>query len=158
MMGLPHQEDKDVQEAKKLISQVKNIVKKVGGRVTISVNQFVPKPRTPMEMYPLMEEEEVAEKIKRLQSFFYKDPAVKFLSEPLKEVKIQAFLCRGNRKWGKYLENFYQKSTSNISKLISRLRKEDPSVEKLIYKPVPKVKTPPWRIIKPIPKIKKNTR
>lgn len=147
MVGIPGQDDSDLQSAINLVEKVKENARATGGKVSISINQLVPKPGTGMENYPLIQEKVAASQAGILQKSFYNQLPVSFKVESFSEMKVQSFLCRGNRLWGKYLEKFYKKSISNFASKIDKLREKDPSVNALLFEPISPDRIPPWSIV-----------
>jgi radical SAM superfamily enzyme YgiQ (UPF0313 family) len=147
MTGLPGETDEDIEAGIVMIREISGMTRRVGGRVLISVNQFVPKPGTDMELCRFEEEGVVIPRIKRMESTFFNNPAVVFRVESIKEMQVQAFLGRANRKWSDYLLNLFHKSPSNIASRLMKLRKKDPSVDSIIFQPITPGQIPPWRIL-----------
>lgn len=147
MLGLPGETESHVNAGTGLINEATEIISQSGGRLTVSVNQFIPKPGTYMQNAPLEAEDIVLEKMERLQRPFYNNPAVRFKTENPREAFIQAFLGRGSRRWGDYLLKYYCRSISNITARLHKMRKNDPSIDALVYKQIPQGVKPPWMVI-----------
>jgi radical SAM superfamily enzyme YgiQ (UPF0313 family) len=147
MLGLPNETDDDIDAGIEMIKKINEKTGKIGGRVFVSINQFVPKPGTALELCPLEEEETVIKKVKKVESVFFNNPAVNVKVESLKEMQVQAFLGRGNRSWSVYLKNLYHKAPSTAASKIMKMRKKDPSIESLLFKPVETDKLPPWKVV-----------
>ncbi len=145
MVGLPGEIDEDIQESIDLLSSLKSLAKVRGGKIVVSLNQFIPKPGTSFENEPLSSSRKVSGRIKKLKKPFARDKIVEFRVESLKEMFLQAFLSRGSRKFSKYVLENYGISISAIAKNIKRL--EDPSIDSLVYSVIPTDKIPPWKII-----------
>ena len=146
MVGLPGETSDDVEKNIEMISRLQEIAGKVGGRVFVSLNQFVPKPATAFEFSPLLDINEAYGRIERMQEPFFNNPVVKFKVESLKEMFLQAFLCRAPRFWGSYLLKYYKKAPSTIASRL--LKAKDESLKALIFKPIPNDKKAPWEIIR----------
>ncbi|MFP4497716.1 MAG: B12-binding domain-containing radical SAM protein [Vulcanimicrobiota bacterium] len=146
MVGLPGETTEDIKANINMVREIQKIVQRTGGKVIVSVNQFIPKPGTALEKFPLVDESLVLEKIRFFKKPFYNDPSVVFKVESLTETLVQAFLARGNRNWGKYLLKYYKKSISNFASRIKKLVKKDKSVESLIFKKIEN-EISPWSII-----------
>lgn len=148
MTGIPGETMDDIMGGVELIKSVEALARKVGARVMVSLNQFVPKPGTALENAPLLGEDEARERIQALKSPFLNDPVVNFKVESLKETFIQAFLGRANRNWGEYIRKSYRGSVSSIAAGIYKKMKKDCSIENLVFSPIPPGKTPPWEIVR----------
>lgn len=95
MLGLPFEELSDVEEIAKLAARVKNFC---AGRLTLSVNPFVPKPFTPFQWSPFAEKKYLDAAFKILRGGLKSVRGVEIISESLKSAEIQAILSRGDRK------------------------------------------------------------
>jgi radical SAM superfamily enzyme YgiQ (UPF0313 family) len=124
MVGLPGEGEKDALKAAGLVGEVAARLRPVGGGLMVSVNQFVPKPGTPLQSAPLEREEVVAERIRLMQKPFLKDPMVKFKTEAGKDVLLQAYLSGGDKLAGLRMLDFYRKSPSGAAVHIRKLRKK----------------------------------
>jgi radical SAM superfamily enzyme YgiQ (UPF0313 family) len=147
MLGLPGETDDDADAGTEMIKTIAEKTGKSGGKVFVSINQFVPKPGTALESYPFEEEETVMRRIKRMESAFFNNPAVTIKVESIKEMQLQAFLGRGNRNWSRYLKDLCQKAPSTVASKLMKMRKKDQSIDSLIFNPIPEDKIPPWKIL-----------
>lgn len=96
MIGLPFEEFSDVEEIAELIVRLKNFAG--GGKFTLSVNPFIPKPFTPFQWAKMADKKylDAALKILRTKLKIFRD--VEIISESLKSAEIQAILSRGDEK------------------------------------------------------------
>ena len=96
MIGLPFEELSDVEEIAALIIRLKNFSS--GGKFTLSVNPFIPKPFTPFQWAKMADKKylDAALKILRTKLKIFRD--VEIISESLKSAEIQAILSRGDEK------------------------------------------------------------
>ena len=100
MIGLPFEEQEDIEEIVTLAENIKNYMESLGskGKLTLSVNPFIPKPFTPfqwMSMYPI---NVVKSKLKFIVSSLKKRRNIEVLVESPKESYIQAIFARGDRR------------------------------------------------------------
>ena len=95
MIGLPLEELSDVEEIAKLSARVKKFC---GGRLTLSVNPFVPKPFTPFQWAPFAEKKYLDAAFKILRGELKSVRGVEIISESVKSAEVQAILSRGDRK------------------------------------------------------------
>lgn len=102
MIGLPGEEDIDIEETVEMIKRVRKKMDEVGnkGELVISVNGFVPKPFTPYQWAPLCNVKTLKRRFKMLNDGLKKDKRIKLITESLKETVVQAILARGDRKMG----------------------------------------------------------
>ena len=106
MVGLPGEEDGDVDQlialARRLRQQVVSASRGRGhlGRVTISLNAFVPKPWTPFQWEPMPPLAVVKERVKRVKSELARLANLKVVTDVPKYAQLQAVLARGDRRVG----------------------------------------------------------
>ncbi|MBN1614110.1 MAG: radical SAM protein [Deltaproteobacteria bacterium] len=109
MVGLPTETDEDVEAIITLAKKVKHHVarstagRKKFRRITLSVNQFIPKAATPFQWFPLEEVNTVRKKIRRLATALREDPAIRVIHDVPKWNYIQALLSLGDRRVGRLL-------------------------------------------------------
>lgn len=105
MIGLPGEEDSDIEEMIAMIHRIREKMDLAGnkGELVISVNAFVPKPFTPYQWEPLCSLQVLKKRFKILQEAFKKNRRIKLITESLKETVVQAVLARGDRQVGELL-------------------------------------------------------
>lgn len=105
MVGLPGEEDQDVEAILDLSLRIRRRMDEMGnkGDLIISVNAFVPKPFTPFQWCGLTPMATLRRRYKILQRGVQKEKKIKLLLESLKETAQQAFLARGDVQAGDYL-------------------------------------------------------
>ncbi|HOG17198.1 MAG TPA: radical SAM protein [Syntrophales bacterium] len=109
MVGLPTETDDDVDAIVRLVKKVKHHAAKIfeGKKrfrlITVSVNQFVPKPATPFQWLPLEDIRSVKGKIARLNAALRREGAVKVIHDLPKWNYVQALLSLGDRRVGSIL-------------------------------------------------------
>ncbi len=111
MIGLPTETQDDIKE---IISMVKNVraLIKPRGRVSISVSPFVPKPKTPFQLYAMENEKSLAKKLLYIKSELAKIGGIRFSANSARMSAIQGVLSRGDRRLAKVL---YDMQIENIS-------------------------------------------
>ncbi|MGC8554770.1 MAG: TIGR03960 family B12-binding radical SAM protein [Candidatus Acidulodesulfobacterium sp.] len=105
MIGLPFERIADLDGIAALIIKIKKVAK--GLNVTVNVNNFVPKPHTPFQWFPMEKEENLNFKINYLKkilkplnvNFKYQDPKVSF---------IEALISRGDEFTSKIIYGAYK--------------------------------------------------
>ena len=95
MTGLPFEDLADVEAIANLSARVKKFC---AGRLTLSVNPFVPKPFTPFQWAPFAEKKYLDAALKILRGSLKSMRGVEIISESLKSAEVQAILARGDRK------------------------------------------------------------
>ncbi len=102
MIGLPGEEDADIEETVSMILRIRDKMDAFGnkGELVISVNGFVPKPFTPYQWAPLCNVKTLKRRFKMLNDGLKKNRRIKLITESLKETVVQAVLARGDRRIG----------------------------------------------------------
>lgn len=95
MIGLPFEELEDVEEIARLSLRIKKFC---GGRLTLSVNPFVPKPFTPFQWSPFADKKYLDAAFKILRSELKSAHGVEIISESVKSAEVQAILARGDKR------------------------------------------------------------
>ena len=105
MIGLPGEEDEDIEEMIAMILRIRDKMDAVGnkGELVISVNGFVPKPFTPYQWAPLCDVRTLKRRFKMLNDGLKKNRHIKLITESLRESVVQAVLARGDRRIGEAL-------------------------------------------------------
>jgi radical SAM family uncharacterized protein len=108
MIGLPTETNEDldgiVEIAEKVMEIFKNMKDKKSKRlnVTVSVSNFVPKPFTPFQWFPMATQQELTEKKEYLFKKFYKMKNVKFNYHDISTSFIEGVFARGDRRLSKF--------------------------------------------------------
>ncbi|MBQ6758409.1 MAG: radical SAM protein [Selenomonadaceae bacterium] len=95
MVGLPFEELDDVEAIAELTTRVKKFC---GGRLTLSVNPFVPKPFTPFQWSPFAGKKYLDAAFKILRGRLKSMHGVEMISESIRSAEVQAILSRGDKK------------------------------------------------------------
>jgi len=106
MIGLPTEEESDLEGIVGLAKRAKDIGKRSGkgGRdITVSVSTFVPKPHTPFQWYGQIDREEIERKIDYLKSGL-KRLNISFKWHSWEMSHLEAVFSRGDRRLGKVIE------------------------------------------------------
>lgn len=111
MLGLPGEDDGDIEEMIAMIQRVREKMDAAGNRgdLIISVNGFIPKPFTPFQWSPLCDVKVLKRRFKMLEGAFKKERHVQVQTESLKETVLQAVLARGDRRIGAALLEAFRK-------------------------------------------------
>ncbi len=109
MIGLPTEEEKDIDAIIDLVKQIQHQAlsctegKKKFRRITLSINQFIPKPRTPFERCPLADIALAGLRLRKIQAAFGRDKSISVISDVPKWNYVQALLSLGDRRVGEVL-------------------------------------------------------
>lgn len=105
MIGLPTETEEDIDAIVEMANTVYNHMVEVGckGRLTLSVNPFIPKPFTPFQWMPMADQKEVSKKLNYIKKSLQKNRRIEVLVESPKEAYVQGVLARGDRRLGEVL-------------------------------------------------------
>jgi len=109
MVGLPTETDDDIDMIVQLVKKVQHQVAKVSSgkkrfrKITVSINQFIPKPATPFQWHPLEDTAVVKTRIRRIKEALKKDRSISVIHDLPKWNYIQALLSLGDRRVAKIL-------------------------------------------------------
>jgi radical SAM superfamily enzyme YgiQ (UPF0313 family) len=101
MVGLPGEEDADVEELINIAARAKKALG--SGTVTVSVSPFVPKPHTPFQWEPMTDEKTLQRRIRLLERKAAATPGLRVTAESPKWARVQGLLARGGREVGELL-------------------------------------------------------
>ena len=102
MIGLPTETDEDIEAIVGLAERTQAHMEKVGckGRLTLSINPFIPKPFTPFQWMAMDNQKAVEKKLQYIKKALQKNRRIEVLVESPKEAYIQGVLSRGDRRLG----------------------------------------------------------
>ena len=102
MIGLPTETDEDIEAIVGLAERTQAYMEKVGckGRLTLSINPFIPKPFTPFQWMAMDNQKVVEKKLQYIKKALQKNRRIEVLVESPKEAYIQGVLARGDRRLG----------------------------------------------------------
>jgi radical SAM superfamily enzyme YgiQ (UPF0313 family) len=109
MVGLPGEVEQDIDAIIELTGTIQHHIlskfegKKKFRRITLSVNQFIPKPATPFQWCPLADVNAVGKKIKKIENALKREKSIKVIHDVPKWNYIQALLSLGDRRVGEIL-------------------------------------------------------
>ena len=109
MVGLPGEVEQDIDAIIELTGTIQHHIlskfegKKKFRRITLSVNQFIPKPATPFQWCPLGDVNAVGKKIKKIENAFRREKSIKVIHDVPKWNYVQALLSLGDRRVGEIL-------------------------------------------------------
>lgn len=109
LIGLPTETKADIEAMVDLIKGIKHHMIQASaprwsvGRITLSVNCFIPKPFTPFQWFPLASLKILKQKQKRLRSALQKAGGIKVNSDVPKWAYVQTLLSMGDRRVARIL-------------------------------------------------------
>jgi radical SAM superfamily enzyme YgiQ (UPF0313 family) len=109
MVGLPSEEESDIDAIIELVGKIQHHIrncfqgKKKFKRITLSLNQFIPKPATPFQWCILEYVSIAGKKIKKIENAFRRDKQIKVIHDVPKWNYVQALLSLGDRRVGEIL-------------------------------------------------------
>jgi radical SAM superfamily enzyme YgiQ (UPF0313 family) len=149
LVGLPTETDEDIEALIRLVKNIRHHTlahtegKKTFRRLTLSINQFIPKPQTPFQWHPLEDIQTVNRRIKRIVQGLKGEPGVRVLHDLPKWNYIQALLSLGDRRVGIILDLVHRRE-GNWSQAL----KEVPlNADFFVYRQKPCDEFLPWDIL-----------
>jgi radical SAM superfamily enzyme YgiQ (UPF0313 family) len=109
MIGLPTEEDEDLDAIVELTGRIRDRMIEMGrargkvGTIIVSLNGFVPKPQTPFQWEPIESEKELDRKIKYLTRAFKAMPNVDVRAMSSRLAVLQACLSLGDRRMSEFI-------------------------------------------------------
>lgn len=111
MVGLPGEEDEHVEALVGLVRQTRRVQceeGRSGGRITLSMGQFVPKPATPFQWEALAPRKVVSARMKKVERALGGQGGVQVHSESPKWALLQGLLARGDRRFARVIASVYR--------------------------------------------------
>lgn len=148
MIGLPCEEEEDIEEIISMAKNIKEYMESLGsrGRLTLSVNPFVPKPFTPFQWMPMAPISVVEKRLKYIQTSLRQKRGIEVLIESPREAYIQGVLARGDRRLSAVLLDARQQGGSKGFK--KAMKKNMLSEEEYLYRQRDqKSEILPWQVL-----------
>ncbi len=116
MVGLPFEQEEDIEAIITMAQNIKQYMESLGskGKLTLSINPFIPKPFTPFQWLPMASMPVVESKLKRIQSSLRAMKNIEVLVESPKEAYIQGVLARGDRRLSAVLLATHNQGSSKL--------------------------------------------
>lgn len=149
MIGLPTEEEEDIEAIIQLTKRIKNWAgeQKPGARsfkrITLSINQFIPKAGTPFQRYPLADIEQVKKRVRQLAAALRQEPNIRLLHDQPKRNYIQALLALGDRRVGGILFTLHH-AGGNWSQILKAARID---TDYYVYRTKERDEILPWDFI-----------
>jgi radical SAM superfamily enzyme YgiQ (UPF0313 family) len=109
LVGLPTETDNDIDAIVDVCKKCRHLMLKIAkirgkiGKITLSVNPFVPKPFTPLQWCPMDSEIVLKRKLQKIKRALHRLGNVEVIHELPKWAVWQGILARGDRKLGQVL-------------------------------------------------------
>lgn len=148
MVGFPHEDDEDVFEIVRLVAQVNGLMQAAAkrtrkiGKLTISVNPFVPKPFTPMESEPFADQKTLSRRIRILRGGIAHLGNTVLISESSRMARLQCAIARGDRQAGALVE-----AVAVAQSVTQAMRRHARRIERYTGPQPPTLR--PWHVIEP---------
>ena len=159
MIGLPFEEEQDIEGIITLIHQIHEIYIKsdnstrtgdstTGGtfrkrRLILSINPFIPKPHTPFQWTAMNQEKELKSKMKRIEGKVKNLKGIYFEKKSIRGAILQGILSVGNRRVG---EGLFYHIQENLT-FAQAWRKAGVDVDSIVFKERELDSSLPWDII-----------
>ena len=148
MIGLPGETFEDIKEIITFTQNIRNIInKRGGGNLSLSINQFIPKPGTGFERYPLERADVIQEKIKYLKKGFKKIGNIKFKFEGARWAVVQALLSLGDREVSKFIYSVSRAEKENFQAWKKAFKDNNMDPDFYIYRKKDDNELLPWKHI-----------
>lgn len=114
MVGLPTECDEDVEAVVSLTKRIRHAFLKSSrsrhriGRITLSINAFVPKPTTPFQWAAMDSVAQLKTKTRRIRSGLARVPNVRVHGDVPRWAYVQGLLSRGDRRVGHLLQSAFE--------------------------------------------------
>jgi radical SAM superfamily enzyme YgiQ (UPF0313 family) len=146
MIGLPFEVAADIDEILSMAKQVKAHMERLGshGKLTLSVNPFIPKPFTPFQWAKMADSKVVEQNLKKLQADFKHHKSIEILVESPKEAYVQGILARGDRRLCNVLLASYQSGSKAFK---HAMRDNELSEEFYLYRDRAFSEVLPWSLL-----------
>ncbi|MCE5286905.1 MAG: TIGR03960 family B12-binding radical SAM protein [Pelosinus sp.] len=146
MIGLPFEAAEDIEEILIMAKQVKAHMERLGshGKLTLSVNPFIPKPFTPFQWAKMADSKLIEQDLKKLQAEFKQHKSIEILAESPKEAYVQGVLARGDRRLSGVLLASYQRGSKAFKQA---MRDNELSEEFYLYRNRAVSEVLPWSLL-----------
>lgn len=147
MVGLPTETDEDIEAIVTMANDVFGYMQDAGckGRLTLSVNPFIPKPFTPFQWMPMANQKEVTKKLNSIKKALSKNRRIEVLVESPKEAYIQGVLARGDRRLGEIIA--YAAENGGAKAFKNACREFDYDMDEALYRDRELTEPLPWDML-----------
>jgi radical SAM superfamily enzyme YgiQ (UPF0313 family) len=149
IIGLPGEEDEDIEQFITLVENVMDVYveacRKRGhiGNVTIGLSPLIPKPGTPFQWHPMERVKSLKKKFIKVRKALGKIPHIKMSFGSPNEAYLQTYLSRGDRRLLKFFKT-YLSNHHDTKAALSEYRDE---VDSIVYRQFGRDDHLPWDIV-----------
>lgn len=153
MVGLPGEADADVDEIAHLTLRIRERFMGAGrergqiGAITLSINNFVPKPWTPFQWDPMATVGAAKAKLARIRRLLRGVPNLKVEGESPREAYLQTLLSRGDRRVADWIEEIHRQGGAWWQTLRERRRGDLPDPDSYVHRAYDWSDALPWDFI-----------
>lgn len=147
MIGLPGESPGDIQAIIDMACRLKDFMEehKALGRLTLSINPFIPKPFTPFQWEAMASLKYIQAALKQINAALKKRHNIEVIAESPRDAYVQAFLARGDRQAGEILWEAYKNGGSKAMKAV--LKAKGSKLEDVVARPFDTERPLPWEIL-----------
>ena len=147
MIGLPGERDEDIQAIVDMACRLKDFMEEQGatGRLTLSINPFIPKPFTPFQWEPMAPLKYIQSALKSITNALRKRHNIEVIAESPRDAYVQGFLARGGREAGEILWEAHKAGGSRAVKSVLKARGK--SLEDFVSVPRNRSDVLPWDVL-----------
>jgi radical SAM superfamily enzyme YgiQ (UPF0313 family) len=145
MVGLPNEFDEDMDALVRLVEKTRKLQVaegQGGGRITLTLGLFVPKPLTPYQWNGMATLELAEARMARVANQLARVGGVKVNPEVPKTALIEGLQARADRRMGRVLARVYRKPS--YKNWMKALKAEGFSLEELLYRDRSQDEALPW--------------
>ncbi len=144
IIGFPGETENDIEDTAVLIRNVASRLRRSGGRIKVSINQFVPKPVTPLQWAGFQDYLAARRKIEYLAGITRKMGGVASYYDT-RWARIQTVLARGDSRLASLIVE-WSKTSPGLGGFRRAAKNAGVNVERYLS-PIPIDETPPWHRI-----------
>ncbi len=147
MIGLPMETDEDMEGIVAMTRRVQDHMAAIGnkGKITLSINPFIPKPCTPFQWAAMADKKTVERRLAYIKKGLDKDRQIEILTEPLRQCYIQGVLARGDRRVGSVLALAHR--YGGVKGWKRAVRELEFDAESCLYQEQPVGSLRPWSVL-----------
>lgn len=152
IIGFPSEEMDDLVEMVSLVQHCRERLYEASGKktgkVTLSINPFIPKPVTPFQWVPMEKVNSLDKKITWIRGKLAKEHGIEVITESNKWSAIQALLARGDRQLGRCLVEVYREGKAgNFGAWKKALKAMGRSLDFYVYRERSMTEIFPWAML-----------
>ena len=143
MLGLPTEDDEDIEEMVRLTLRLKNRIEKTGCRIALAAEPFVPKAGTPFQWLPMAPENVLSRRVQRVKNGLARS-GIEVKNESVGWSIVQGVLARGDANLGSALARI---SRTSLAAWRRALADCDLSPDHYVHREIPRGEALPWSVI-----------